>query len=71
MTTPESPRNTWPQRKVRLDDQRWKQVRIKLAQDEENWQGVVELLVQGWLSGDVLLSDVRAHLKERGLLLPE
>lgn len=71
VTTPESPRNTWPQRKVRLDDQRWKQVRIKLAQDEENWQGVVELLVQGWLSGDVLLSDVRAHLKERGLLLPE
>ncbi|WP_330186047.1 hypothetical protein OHB26_39310 (plasmid) [Nocardia sp. NBC_01503] len=49
MTTPESPRNTWPQRKVRLDDQRWKQVRIKLAQDEENWQGVWSC----WLSGDV------------------
>ena len=55
MTTPESPRNRWPQRQFRLDDETWKQIRMKLAADEENWQGVMETLARDWLAGKVTL----------------
>lgn len=71
VTTPESPRNTWPARKFRLDDQRWKAARVKLATDSENWQGVMETLAIGWLSGELDLPEVRDRLRARGLLPPE
>lgn len=63
VTTPESPRNTWPARKIRLDDQTWYAARVKLATDGESWQGVMEALAHGWLSGVIDLSEVRSQLK--------
>lgn len=66
-TTPESPRNQWPPRKFRLDDQTYKAVRQKLLDDEESWQAVVEVLTHSWLAGLVDLPELRAELKARGL----
>lgn len=67
-TTPESPRNTWPARKFRLDDQTWRDARVKMATADENWQGVMEALALGWLSGVIDLESVRAELQAKGLL---
>lgn len=69
MTTPESPRNQWPARKVRLDDQTWKAVRQRLLDDDESWQAVAELLTHAWLTGLVNVEELRATLKARGLLV--
>ncbi|MEV0766558.1 hypothetical protein [Nocardia sp. NPDC050435] len=68
MTTPESRRNTWPQRQVRMDDQTMKKVRDKLNNDGERWQGVVETMVRDWLAGHYDLTARRAALKEAGIL---
>ena len=65
VTTPDSPRNAWPARKVRLDDQTWKSARLKLAQDDESWQGVMETLAWGWLAGLVDVAALREQLKEK------
>lgn len=65
VTTPESPRNTWPARKIRVDDQTWHAARVKLATDGESWQGVMESLAHGWLSGAIDLEAVRAQLKQQ------
>jgi len=62
-TTPESPRNKWPQRSFRLDDQSWKRVRVKTAEDEESWQSVMEALAWGWISGVLDVDAVREQLK--------
>ncbi len=70
MTTPDSPRNTWPARKVRIDDQTWKAARVKLAEDEETWQGVMETLALGWLKGEIDVAVVRDRLQARGLQKP-
>lgn len=69
MTTPESPRNQWPARKVRLDDQTWKAARQRLLDDEESWQSVAELLTHAWLANLVDVKELRATLKARGLLV--
>jgi predicted double-glycine peptidase len=45
----------WPARKVRLDDETWKQIRMKLAADDENWQGVMETLARDWLAGKIII----------------
>ena len=71
MTTPDSPRSTWPARKVRLDDQNWKAARVKLANDEESWQGVMETLAWGWLAGVIDVGEVREKLKEKNVLPPD
>ncbi|MEV0361012.1 hypothetical protein AB0H71_33625 [Nocardia sp. NPDC050697] len=64
MTTPDSPRNKWAPRTVRLDDETWKSARVKLATDGESWQGVMETLAHGWLSGAIDLEHVRAALSK-------
>lgn len=64
MTTPQSPRNKWAPRTVRLDDQSWKATRVKLAADEETWQGVMETLHQGWMLGVVDLDALRKKIKK-------
>jgi hypothetical protein len=63
MTSPESPRTSWPQRQFRLDDQSWKSVRVKLATDEEKWQNVMETLAWGWISGLIDVNEVREKLR--------
>lgn len=62
MTTPESPRHKWPDRKFRLDDQSWKAIRLKLATDEESWQQVMETLARAWLAGLSDLDEIRKQL---------
>lgn len=62
-TTPESPRNKWPQRPFRLDDQTWKRVRVKLVEDEETWQRIMEALTWAWLDGAIDAGTVRSHLE--------
>ncbi|WP_227985554.1 hypothetical protein [Nocardia spumae] len=64
MTTPQSPRNKWAPRTVRLDDQSWKDARVKLATDEESWQGVMETLARGWLAGVIDVDSVRKKLQK-------
>ena len=65
VTTPDSPRNTWPARKVRLDDQTWKSARQKLLDDDESWQGVMETLAWGWLAGLVDVAALREQLDKK------
>ena len=67
VTTPDSPRNTWPARKVRIDDQNWKSARVKLAQESETWQAVMETLALGWLADEVDIDALRERLQARGL----
>lgn len=63
MSTPESPRNSWPARKVRLDDQSWHVARVKLATDKESWQGVMETLAWAWIAGLIDVNEVREKLR--------
>jgi hypothetical protein len=64
MTSPESPRGTWPARKFRLDDQTWHVARVKLATDQESWQSVMEVLAWAWLAGLIDVNAIREQLKE-------
>lgn len=63
-TTPQSPRNKWAPRTVRLDDQSWKVARVKLAADEESWQGVMETLARAWMAGVINIDSVRKKLEK-------
>lgn len=71
VTTPESPRNSWPARKIRLDDESWRTARMKLASDDESWQGVMETLAFGWIAGLVDLPALREQLSAEGKLPPK
>jgi hypothetical protein len=62
-TTPESPRNKWPQRPFRLDDQTWHAAKVKLATDRESWQRLMETLAWAWIAGLIDPDAVREQLK--------
>ena len=64
-TTPDSPRNQWPARMFRLDEESMAAVRVKLAPTGEKWQGLVEVLVRGWLAGLIDADKIREQLKEK------
>ncbi len=68
VTTPQSPRNQWPQRQFRMDAQTWKAITGKLSDDELKWQTVMETMARDWLAGNYDVAARREALKAEGKL---
>ena len=68
MVTMTALRKDWPQRQFRLDDATMKTLRVKLATEEEKFQGVMESLARGYIAGLIDLATLREELATRGLL---